>query len=112
MKAFDSRFSAIIAKSNAISESTKLPECLTVLMLISNSYVSDAQRVSVLAAAASASEVENVATATDEQLLKSISYGSVASVVRQCERKTEYDDISIKANLGTAINDRLNYRFR
>lgn len=39
MKGFESRFFDQVAKSNAISESRKLPECLTAL--ISNSYVSD-----------------------------------------------------------------------
>lgn len=104
MKGFELRFSANVAKFNAISASTKLPDCLTALMLISNSDISDSQRVSVLAAAASSSAVEDVATATNEQFLKSISYSAVASVVKQCEGKRVQEDDYLKGNNCFATN--------
>lgn len=80
-------------------------------MLISNSYLSDAKRVSVLASAASESEVENVATATNEKFLKSILYSSVAFIIRQCEGRTDYEESSFMMNLGTTIIGRMNGRF-
>ena len=112
MKGFELRFAASVAKFNAISESTKLAECLTALMLISNAHISDSQRVSVLAAAASASEVENVATATNEEFLKSISYSSVSSVVKHCEGKRNGEELSLRGNLGSATNGRQKGKFQ
>lgn len=85
MKGFELRFAAGVAKFNGISESTKLSECLTSLMLISNAEVTDSESVSVLASAASSSDFEDSATTSNEEFLTSISYSSVASVVKQCE---------------------------
>lgn len=85
MKGFELRYAAGVAKFNAISESTKLPECLTSLMLIANAEITDSERVSVLAAAASSSDFEDSANTSNEEFLMSISYASVASVIKQCE---------------------------
>lgn len=43
MKGYELRLAAGVAKFNSVSESTKLPERLTELMLISNSHISDSQ---------------------------------------------------------------------
>ena len=56
MKNFESRFSDQVAKFNSISTTTKLPECITALMPLSNSAIDDSQRVSVMAAAAHSDE--------------------------------------------------------
>lgn len=77
-------------------------------MLISNCHINDSQRMSVLAAAASASDVQDVATATNEQFLNSITYGSVAYVVKQCVGKQNNDVRYLKANLGFATGRRQN----
>lgn len=45
MKNFEFCFSAQIAKFISISQITKLPECITALMLLSNSFIDDHQRV-------------------------------------------------------------------
>ena len=80
---FESRFEAQISKFNAHSETSKIPASLTALMLLANSKVDSGQRISVLAAAAPSSD-SNAKTTDD--YLKEISYDSVASVLRQCDR--------------------------
>ena len=85
MKNFESRFSAQSAKFNSLSQTTKLPECIIALMLLSNSAIDDNQRVSVMAAAApSDSNLYN--QSTNYQFLGVITYQSVASVIRQCDK--------------------------
>lgn len=69
MKLFYIRLAAVVSTFNAISDFTKLPDCLTTLMLISNSHTSDPQTVFVLATAASTSHIEDVETATNEQFI-------------------------------------------
>lgn len=48
MKGFEERFNAVTTKLNAISQTTKLPEFVTSLLLLANAKVSDTQRVTVL----------------------------------------------------------------
>lgn len=81
----------------------KFNEAFRVLMLILNSYISDSQRVSVLGVAGYASNVADVATATNEQLIQAISYSSVASVVKQCEGK-RLTESHLTANQGLATS--------
>lgn len=66
------------------------------------------QRVSVLAAEASASDIKNVATATNEQFFKSISYSSVDSVVKQCDGKRHDEGNLLRGNIGSATSGRFN----
>lgn len=108
MKAFEVRFAGSVAKFNAISASTKLPNCLTALMLLSNSHITDAQRASVLAAAASRSNIENVSTATNEQFLQFISYCALGPVFKQCEGNRIGDDNALNRNNGHATHSRFN----
>lgn len=63
-------FEAEDAKCNAISSTKKVPEFLTALILISNSKVSDSQRLSVIAAVASASDIQDIAMVADELFLQ------------------------------------------
>lgn len=81
-------------------------------MLNSNSHIRDCQRVSVLAAAAFASDVEDVATATIEHFIQSILYRSVASVVKQCDDKRHNDDTPLRGNLGSATHGKHNGKFK
>lgn len=91
MKYFESRLSAKVAKFNSISKTTNPPECFTVLLLPSNSAINDSQRVSVMAA--TAPSVENLTSqSSNHQFLSSITYQSIASVVKQCD-KTSHDAI-------------------
>lgn len=85
MKNFQSRFSAQVAKFNAISNTTKPPECSTALMLLSNSAIDDNQRVSVLAATPPADPTLN-SQSTNDMFLSAVTYQSVASIVKQCDR--------------------------
>lgn len=104
MERFNIIYTADVAKFNSISNATKLTECLTALMLISNSYISDVHRVSVLAVAASASDIEEVSTATIEHLLQPIQYSSVTSVFKQCEENCCYDYNDLRKHIGTTSN--------
>lgn len=92
MRNFESRFPAQVAKFNSISQTTKLPECLTALMLLSNSNIDDAQRVSVLASASS-SDSELNAQSTNDEFLNAITYQSVASVIKQCDHQNTNDNL-------------------
>lgn len=87
VKNFESRFSAQVARFNSISTTTKLPECITALMFLSNSAIDDSQRVSVMAAAAPSDENLN-AQSTNEQFLGAITYQSVSSVIKQCDKSS------------------------
>ena len=89
MKNFESRFSAQVAKFNSISDTTKLPECITALMLLSNSAIDDTQRISVMAAAAPSDQHLN-GQSTNDQFLSAITYQSVASVVKQCDKSSQH----------------------
>ena len=53
-------------------------------MLLANSNVENNQRISVLAAS-SPKESDFEATATTDEFLDSISYSSIASIIRQCD---------------------------
>lgn len=97
MKYFESRFSAQVAKFNSISKTTKPPECITALLLPSNSAINDPQSVSVTAAAAPSDE-NLTSQSSNDQFLSSITYQSIASVVKQCDktphRATENDPLA------------------
>lgn len=92
---------------NAIDASTKLVDCLIELMLISNSH-SDAHRLAVLAAAASTSVIEDLATVTKEQLLQFISQCAVASVLKRCKGKRIDGNYAINSNNGHVPHNRFN----
>lgn len=85
---FEQRFAANMAKFNSISETTKLPECITALMLLANASVDDAQRISVLASAANHNGEVND-QASNDALLETITYESIASIIKQCDRQSE-----------------------
>lgn len=82
-QSFESRFSAQVSRFNAHSKESELPEALTAFMLLANANVDSGQKISILASASPSSVPENPTT-TD--YLKSITYGSISSVIKQCER--------------------------
>ena len=88
MKNFEPRFSAQVAKFNSISSTSKLPECITALMLLSNSAIEDSQRVSVMAAAAPSNQNLSSNSSNDE-FLSAITYQSVSSVINQCDKSSQ-----------------------
>lgn len=75
---------AIATKFNAISQVTKLPECITFLLLLANARVSDKHRITVLAAAA-LNDPNIGAHATNDAFLQAVSINSVSAVVKQCD---------------------------
>ena len=88
---FESRFTASIAKMKSHS-SNALLESLTDFMLLSNSNNDANQRISILASATSHNDV-SASPLTNEQLIDSVKYDPIASVLRQCDsRKTSSTD--------------------
>lgn len=84
---FESRFSAQVCKFNAHSDQSKLPEALTAFILIASSNVDNSQLISILAASAPHAE-SFTGTPTTTSFLKKVSYESIASVIRQYEKKS------------------------
>ena len=83
LKNFELRFAASVTKFNSLSDTTKLPQCITALMLLSNSGIDHSQRISVLAAAAPTGN-NLTDSSTNDQFLAAVTYKQVASVVKQC----------------------------
>lgn len=69
-------------------------------MLISNSHKSYSQRVYVPGEAASSSFFQEVETETNVELLQSVSYRSVALVVKYWENKQHMEHNSSRSYLG------------
>lgn len=89
MENFESRFAAQVAKFNSITKTTKLPECIAALMLLSSFAINDSQRVSVMAGAASSDE-NLTSQSSNDQFLSSITHQPIPSVIKQCD-KTLHD---------------------
>lgn len=87
LKTFETRFSAAVTKFNSLSNTTKLPQCITALMLLSNASIEQSQRVSVLAAVASSGQNFSEQSTNDE-FLNAVTYKQLASMVKQCERSS------------------------
>lgn len=88
---FGSRFFAQVARFNSISTTTKLPESITALMLLSGSASDDSQRISVLAAAASSNDHLN-SQSTNDHCSTTITYQSVSSIIKQCDKLSSADE--------------------
>ena len=76
LKNFELRFSAAIAKFNSLSDTTKLPQYITALMLLSNAGIEHSQRVSVLAAAAP-SNVDLTDQSSNDEFLAAVTYNNL-----------------------------------
>lgn len=87
MKNFGSSFSVQLAKFNSISETTRLPEYITALMVLLSSAIEDSQRLSIIAAA-SPNDDNLSAQSSNDEFLCSITYQSVASIIEQCYKST------------------------
>lgn len=83
---FETRFEAQVSRFNA-HNACSIPDALLALMLLGNSNIDDNQRVSILAAAVSNVSPDESDEATVADMLGSVKYASIASVLRQCERK-------------------------
>lgn len=83
LKGFETRFSAAVSKFNSISTTTKLPQCITSLLLLSNANIDHSQRVSALSSAAP-SGVVFTDQAQNDEFLEVVTYHQVSSIVRQC----------------------------
>lgn len=90
MKNIENRFSAEVTRFNSLSVTTKLPECLTPLLLLSNAHVSGNQRITFLAAATPHNPELNSSSSNDD-FLKCVKYSSVSSVVKHRDVEKEPD---------------------
>jgi len=82
-KNYESRFAAMVAKMSAHGNTVKLHESLLAMMLLTNANIDDAQRVPILAAAGGRKDVDQ--SQTNDAIIKTVMYESVASVLRQCD---------------------------
>lgn len=103
LKEFETRFSAAVSKFNSFSTTTKLPQCITALLLLINASIEHSQRVSALSAAAPAGTVFNDQASNDD-FLKVVTYNQVSSIVKQCEKS---NTSIISANAGGPGGSRL-----
>lgn len=91
LRNFKLRFSAAVTKFKSLFNVTKLPRCITALMLLSNARVEHSQRISALAAAA-----PNGPVFTDQSsiydYLSAMTYKQSPSVVKQCEKAMSTND--------------------
>lgn len=79
---FEHRFQAQLSKFNSHFVEREMFAALTAFLLLGNAIVDSSQRISSLAACSPQSV--SVVDATDA--FNTVSYDSVASIVRQCER--------------------------
>lgn len=96
LKEFETRFSATVSKFNSFSTTTKLPQCITALLLLSNASIDHSQCVSALSAAAPVGTVFNDQASSDD-FLQVVTYNQVFSIVKQCEKANVS---TISANTG------------
>jgi len=85
---FESRFQAQVAKLNSHFVDTEFPEALTAFLLLGNANIDNSQRISILAACAPTTGTFSTDNNSVEAL-KTVSYESVACIVRQCEKTKE-----------------------
>lgn len=81
-------------KFNSIANTKQIPECLTALLLLSNSHVDDSQRVSILAAASPSSD-ELPDDPTNNDFLVAVTHEWISWVIRQCEKQTSEQNLKI-----------------
>lgn len=111
MTNFENCFTAVATKLNSILQTTKLPECITSLLLLANAHISDTQRVMVLAAAAS-NDPEIGSNTSNDQFLLAVSYNIVSSIVRQCDSISEIkrtNNNSLKESAASAFTYKTSY---
>ena len=91
--------------------SKTLPESLTAFMLLSNSNIDANQRISMLSAATSHSSNSESAT-TNEELINSVKYNPIASVLRQCDANKDSSSATLLENYTTFPRHRWNRNHR
>ena len=80
-------------------------------MLLADSNIEDNQRISILAAATANGAATNTTTeTTDEQLLDSLKYESIASIIRQFDIKNKPAVGSVQASIGKFQKKKRNLR--
>lgn len=114
---FESGFAAKVSKFNSHGKSCEIAESLTAFMLLANAGVDSNQRISVLAAA-TPHETQFTGESTTDDFLKAVSYDTVASVLRQCDKmrgseSTLTQQIAVPAvHANAAASTRPTNRFR
>lgn len=85
LKSFEARLLVSVAKVNFFSMTSKLPLCITALMLLNNSSAEYSRRVSALSAATPTCTTFS-AQSSNNDFLKVLTYSHVSSIVNQCEK--------------------------
>ena len=74
-----------------------LHESLTAFMLLSNSNVDANQRISILSSATSP-DTESTSTLTNEQLMDSVTFDPIVSIIRQCDSQKSHSLNTLRDN--------------
>lgn len=107
MKTSENRFNALGRKLHSTGQTTKLPECITSLLLPANAQIIGTQHVIVLDAAATYNT--DIATnAPNDQFLQAVSYNAVSAVAKHCDsiQKTKLQIDTASAGRLDGNNDR------
>ena len=97
---FGPPFAASVAKLNTHA-SNALANSLTAFMLLANSNIDSNQKICILAAGTSNhSTLSNLLPLTDQDLLNSVKYEPIASILRQCD-KANSSQTPLQANSTT-----------
>lgn len=99
LKSFETRFSAAVSKFNSFSSTTKLPQCITALLLLNNAGIEHSQRVSALSAAAP-NGASFTAQSTNDEFLSVVTYNQVSGIVKQCEKANRSPPDPLSASNG------------
>lgn len=84
-KNYEMRFAAQVCRLNATCEGSELPSALVAFLLLANSRIDAAQRVSILSAAAPIGSMKDATDRDGKDILSMLSYADIASIVRDCD---------------------------
>ena len=85
--------------------SMTLLESFKAFMLLANSYIGTTQRIAILSAASSHSQ-NSESTASDEELMDSVKYNPIASILRQCDTTKSFSFNTHRANSAALLQHR------
>ena len=93
---FESRFASSIAKMKSYSSKAS-PESLRAFILLSNSNIDAIYRIKIRPSATS-HDAESASSLISEELMDSVTYDPIASVLRQCDSHKIYSTDTLVAN--------------
>lgn len=103
-KIFENRFAALVSKFNSHGSKLSLPEPILTFLLLHSANLCDNQRISILASVSSNLKLDLTDVKTSKtygEVVSSIKFESVASILRQCEKdRAQSSCHSLRAHSG------------